>query len=459
LNGSSRKKLYIETYGCQMNVYDSELVVSIMIQNGYELVDEPEQADAIFVNTCSVRENAEQRVWGQLTHFKNLKINNPDLIIGVLGCMAKNLEEGIHQKRPYVNLILGPDSYRKLPELLDSIKPYGSKMQMIQQTIPVLTKRNESVSDYWIDTRLSRSETYDGIFPHHTSRTTAWIAIMRGCNNYCTFCVVPYTRGRERSRTIKNIRDESIEAVQKGFTEIFLLGQNVNSYKDGDHDFAFLMEQVSKVDGVRRIRFISSHPKDFPKHLLKIIADHDTICKHIHLPVQSGSNRILEMMNRTYSREDYLRLIDNIRMILPDVAITSDVIVGFPSETDKDHEDTLNLFRSVEFDAAFTFAYSPRPGTKAYNLTDDVTAEVKTARLSQVIDLQRHMTEMKLKKEVGTVRHVLIEEESKKSAEFYAGRTGKSQTVILPKGNKRIGEYADVRITHAEGHTLFGQPL
>ncbi|MBX7152520.1 tRNA (N6-isopentenyl adenosine(37)-C2)-methylthiotransferase MiaB [bacterium] len=461
-----KKKVYIETYGCQMNVYDSELVAGIMNEMDYELVDQFENADAIFLNTCAIRENAEQRVWGQLTRFKKLKEQRPDLVIGVLGCMAKHLEEQIHAKRPYVNVVLGPDSYRKLPELLKSDRKTSSNVIPIQD-LKIKSNDDFSLSEYrdfhlkdlHIDTKLSRTEVYEAVTPLRFGRVTAWIAIMRGCDNFCTFCVVPFTRGRERSRSVESVIEEVKKAVDQGYTEVCLLGQNVNSYKDNLRDFAYLMERVSDVNGVKRIRFTSPHPKDFPERLLHLIAGRPNICKQLHMPVQSGSNRILDLMNRTYTREEYFELIDKTRTIIPDVAISTDVITGFPTETEEDHESTMDLFRKIEYHSAFTFAYSPRPGTKAYLLQDDVTDEVKSRRLQEIIQLQRSIGLKKIQTEIGREREVVIEEISKKSEQHFAARTSQSLVVVIPRSHYQIGDYLTVRITHAEGHTLFGEPV
>lgn len=454
-----KKKLYLETYGCQMNVYDSELVASIMRDMEYDLVDHYEDADAIFMNTCAIRENAEQRVWGQLTRFKKLKEQKPNLIIGVLGCMAKHLENEIHEKRPYVNVVLGPDSYKKLPGLI---------LQEPDKNTPVTIQNIKDLNNdfglsefrdfkFQIDTRLSRTEVYEDIEPARFNRFTAWIAIMRGCDNFCTFCVVPYTRGRERSRSVDSVVDEAKKAVDQGYTEICLLGQNVNSYKDNGNDFAVLMEKISDVKGVKRIRFTSPHPKDFPERLLYLIAERDNVCKHLHMPVQSGSDRILDLMNRTYTRDEYFTLIDQARKIIPDVAITTDVITGFPSETDQDHRDTLDLFERVQFDAAFTFAYSPRIGTKAYAMPDDVSEDMKSERLHEIMELQRTIGENKIRLEVGKTREVLVEVVSRKSEDHFCAKTGKSQTVMIPRGRFNIGDYVNVKIVRADGHTLFGE--
>ncbi len=449
------KKVYIETYGCQMNVYDSELIAGLMQNMEYELVDSPEDADAIFVNTCSVRENAEQRVWGQLSRFRRLKKIKPDLIVGVVGCMARNLEEEIHSKRPFVNLILGPDSYRKIPQMVRSIEK--KSLTCSEAFKPVKPSGDEQ--PLWIDTELSREELYEDLSPIRFNATSAWIAIMRGCDNFCTYCVVPYTRGRERSRSLRSIVEEVRTAVDKGITEIGLLGQNVNSYNDEGQDFVRLLEAVSDVDGVRRIRFTSPHPKDLSVELIRLIDARDNICKHIHLPVQSGSNRILRLMNRSYTRESYLELVHRIRDIIHDVAITTDVIVGFPGETGEDFESTLDLFRNVRYDAAFTFIYSPRPGTKAFSMTDDVPQAEKSRRITALIELQRGISHSILQQETGKETEILIEEISKKSELEFAGRTGKYQTVIVPDRNFRIGDYVKVRITGTGGHTLFGDPV
>lgn len=454
-----KKKLYLETYGCQMNVYDSELVASIMKDMEYDLVDHYEDADAIFMNTCAIRENAEQRVWGQLTRFKKLKEQKPDLIIGVLGCMAKHLEEEIHKKRPYVNMVLGPDSYKKLPELIrkEPTSNFTSVIPNINDLHNDFSLSEFTDFKFQIDTRLSRTEVYEDIAPSRFTKFTAWIAIMRGCDNFCTFCVVPYTRGRERSRSVESVVDEARKAVDQGYSEICLLGQNVNSYKDNGNDFAVLMEKVSNIQGVRRIRFTSPHPKDFPEKLLYLIAERENICKHLHMPVQSGSDRILDLMNRTYTRDEYFRLIDATRRIISDVALTTDVITGFPTETDRDHEDTMDLFRKVQFDAAFTFKYSPRIGTKAYTMTDDVPEEIKSRRLQEIMDLQRTIGEKKIRSEVGKVHEVLVEDISRKSEEHFFAKTGKSQTVIIPRGPFKQGDYVQVKITRTEGFTLFGE--
>lgn len=451
---NGRKRLYLETYGCQMNVYDSELVTRIMAGMDYELIDDYHEADAIFLNTCAIRENAEQRVWGQLTRFKQLKERRPELIIGVLGCMAKHLEKEIHDKRPYVNLVLGPDSYKKLPEL---IRPESLGLRPADPGEDFSIREFHDLPDLQMDTRLSKTEVYEGVEPLRLGKTTAWIAIMRGCDNFCTFCVVPFTRGRERSRSVESVVEEARRAVDKGYSEICLLGQNVNSYRDGANSFTDLMAKVSDIPGVLRVRFTSPHPKDFPASLLHLIAERKNLSKQIHMPVQSGSNRILELMNRTYTREEYLALIEKTREIIQGVAITTDVICGFPTESEQDHQDTVDLFCRVEFDAAYTFKYSARPGTKANNLPDDVSEEIKSSRLAEIMELQRRVGDRKFREEIGKIHSVLLEDVSRKSADYLFGKTNKAQAVVVPKVNLRPGMEINVRIVRAEGQTLFGE--
>jgi tRNA-2-methylthio-N6-dimethylallyladenosine synthase len=312
---------------------------------------------------------------------------------------------------------------------------------------------------YWIDTELSKEELYEDLMPVRFNVTSAWIAIMRGCDNFCSYCVVPFTRGRERSRSVTSIIQEVRQAVEKGITEIGLLGQNVNSFNDQGKHFTDLMKAVSDIPGVRRIRFTSPHPKDLSVELIHLIAERDNICKHIHLPVQSGSDRILQLMNRSYTRSDYLDLVRVIRSVIPGVALTTDLIAGFPTETDDDHEATMDLYRQVQFDTAFTFIYSPRPGTKAFDMNDDVPSVVKNQRLSELIKIQRHIGLSVLHNEIGNVTEALIEAVSKKSEQEYACRTDKFQTVIIPRQHYNIGDYVNVRLTHTQGHTLFGIPV
>ncbi|MGY8782585.1 MAG: tRNA (N6-isopentenyl adenosine(37)-C2)-methylthiotransferase MiaB, partial [Fidelibacterota bacterium] len=331
------KTYFIETYGCQMNVADSELVESILLDEGFKKALDINLADAIFVNTCAIREQAEQKVHSQLGRYDLIKQKNPDIIIGVLGCMAQNLKEDLLDNRPFVDIILGPDSYRKLPELLN---------------------RKNKDSKSLVDTKLSRYEVYEDLFPNRKNGVNAWVSIMRGCDKFCTFCIVPFTRGRERSRSVKSILDEANQAVQNGYSEITLLGQNVNSYKFEGLKFLNLLEEVAQVPGLKRIRYTSPHPKDMTEDLLRVMAKHDNICNYVHLPVQAGNNRILKRMNRTYTREHFIELSKMIREILPNVGISTDIIVGFPGETNSEFEETLDLMEKVKFDSAFNFKYS-----------------------------------------------------------------------------------------------------
>ena len=420
-----------------MNLADTEVVLSILASAGYEQTTSLRTADVVLVNTCAVRENAEQRVYGRLGDFRRYKKENPGMIVGVLGCMAERLRKDLMQSESHVDLVVGPDEYRRLPELIDGA---------------VNGERGIAV-------RLSRVENYDDIIPLRTEGISAWISVMRGCDKFCTFCVVPFTRGRERSRSMESIVREVEQLVARGFREVSLLGQNVNSYHDGQHDFADLMASVARTDSSMRVRFTTSHPQDMSEKLLQTIAEHDNICNYIHLPVQSGSDRILELMNRTYTRDHYLALVKKIRSVIPAVSLSTDIIAGFPTETAEDHRRTLEVIREVEFDGAFTFRYSPRENTKAWHMGDDVSEDLKLERLNQIIDLQRDISLQKNEEMVGTMCEVLVEGESTKSAEDYCGRTDSNKMVVFPKGTSTIGQYLNVRIDRANSATLFGTVL
>ncbi|MDR3627802.1 MAG: tRNA (N6-isopentenyl adenosine(37)-C2)-methylthiotransferase MiaB, partial [Ignavibacteriaceae bacterium] len=365
-----KNNVYIETYGCQMNVADTELVCGILKGNGYEITTEASDADVILLNTCSIRENAEQRIYGRLGSFKNLKAARPGLVVGILGCMAERLRKELVEDKKIVDVIVGPDEYRRLPELID-VAFSGEK---------------------GIGVRLSRTETYDDIIPYREDGLQAWISVMRGCDKFCTFCVVPFTRGRERSRNLNSIVEELKLLSDRNFKEITLLGQNVNSYKDGVNDFADLLSACALVDRNIRIRFTTSHPQDLSDKLLYTIAENPNICNYIHLPVQSGSNRILGLMNRTYNIEHYLNLINKAKQIVPGVSFSTDIISGFPTETYEDHLMTLDIMQEVKYDGAYMFKYSPREGTKSYKMGDDVPEETKTKRLQEIIDLQHKIS-------------------------------------------------------------------
>lgn len=434
-----KKRVYIETYGCQMNDADSEIVLSVLANEGFEITNSLTKADVILVNTCSVRENAERRVYSRLGQFKGLKKKKPEVVVGVLGCMAERLRSKLTGEKAngvgqIVDISVGPDEYRKLPELVYKAW-HGEKGIAVQ---------------------LSRVETYDDITPLRANGISAWISVMRGCDKFCSFCVVPFTRGRERSRPLASIVKEVQELGQSGFKEVTLLGQNVNSYHDAKYDFADLLKSVASVDSNIRIRFTTSHPKDMSDKLIDTIAEHKNICKYIHLPVQSGSDRILELMNRGYNREHYLRLIERIRKVIPDVSLSTDFIAGFPTETEEDHQATLTLMDEVQYDGAFMFKYSPRENTPAYKMKDDVPDEVKTRRVSEIIEMQNRISRKKNQQDVGKTFEVLVEGESKKSSSQWQGRTDGNKMVIFPKGKFNIGDYIQVSILRANSATLFG---
>ncbi len=431
-----KKSVYLETYGCQMNVADSEVVLSVLNSAGYNRTTELEKADVVLVNTCAVRENAEQRIYGRLGDFKHYKKSNPALVIGVLGCMAERLRKDLIESESYVDLVVGPDEYRRLPELVEGAL----------------------AGDRGIAVRLSRVENYDDIIPLRTDGLSAWISVMRGCDKFCTFCVVPYTRGRERSRSLKSVVQEVEQLSARGFREVTLLGQNVNSYHDDREglDFADLLAAVARVDRSIRVRFTTSHPQDMSAKLIRTIAHHENICNFIHLPVQSGSDRVLKLMNRTYDTRHYLNLVDSIRETIPQASLSTDFIAGFPTETEEDHRMTLDLIRRVGYDGAFTFKYSPRENTKAWHMGDDVPEAVKIRRLNEIIDLQREISNRKNQEMVGQTVEILVEGESKKSDGHLSGRTDTNKTVVFPRSDARVGEYVSVVIERANSATLFG---
>lgn len=431
---ANQRQVYIETYGCQMNLADTEVVLSILAGAGYGQTTSLRTADVVFVNTCAVRENAEQRVYGRLGDFKRYKRENPGMVIGVLGCMAERLRRDLIESESHVDLVVGPDEYRRLPELIESA---------------ITGERGIAV-------RLSRVENYDDIIPLRTNGISAWISVMRGCDKFCTFCVVPFTRGRERSRSFESIMREVENLAARGFKEVTLLGQNVNSYRDERRDFADLMAGVAEIDSTMRIRFTTSHPQDMSEKLLRTIAEHDNICNYIHLPVQSGSNRILQLMNRSYTREHYVNLVDKIRALIRNVSLSTDIIAGFPTEAEDDHRLTLDVMREVQFDGAFTFKYSPRENTKAWHMGDGVLEDVKIERLNQIIDVQREISLRKNQEMVGQVVEILVEGESTKSASDFCGRTDTNKMVVFPKGDSEIGQYLNIRIERANSATLFG---
>ncbi|HIO88521.1 MAG TPA: tRNA (N6-isopentenyl adenosine(37)-C2)-methylthiotransferase MiaB [Candidatus Marinimicrobia bacterium] len=430
------KRYYIETYGCQMNVADSELVASMMEKSGFARSDSEFGANAVFLNTCAIREHAEDKIHSRLGKLRKLKNDNPEMIIGIMGCMAQHVKDNILENKPYVDFVLGPDSYRRIPELL---------------------RRHEETNASVVDTRLSRFEVYENLYPSRQEGINAWVSIMRGCDKFCTFCIVPFTRGRERSCTLESVVEEVQQTVDQGFVEITLLGQNVNSYRHGDARFPELLDAVAQIPGVMRIRFTSPHPQDIDDDMLFVMRDHANICNSVHLPLQAGAERILKRMNRTYTQAQFLALSEQIRNILPGCGISTDIIAGFPGETEEEFGETLAVMEKVKFDSAFTFKYSSRPGTKAAEYSDQIPEKVKKDRLAKLVDLQYKHTLFRNRKEIGKKVKVLVEKESKKSSNEWAGRTDNNKWVIFPKESAEIRDLVDVKIVDAQGVSLFGE--
>jgi len=437
-------KLYIETYGCQMNVNDSEVVAAIMIKEGFQLTSDIEEADLVLLNTCSIRENAEDKIWNRLDYLKGLKKRNRNAKIGIIGCMAERLKERLIEEK-VVDIVAGPDAYRSLPSLVKQLDT-GIKAANVL---------------------LSVEETYADIIPVRLdeNHVSAFISIMRGCNNFCSYCVVPYTRGVERSRNPESILNEAQDIINKGYKEITLLGQNVNSYNwttDNDQiiNFPKLLEKIALINPNIRIRYTTSHPKDLSDELIYTMAKHDNICKHIHLPAQSGSSRILKLMNRGYTREWYLQRIRKIKEVMPECSISTDIIAGFCSETEEDHHQTLSLMEEVEFDFAFMFKYSERSETYAQkHLKDDVPEEIKLKRLNEIIELQNKLSKKSKIQDINKTLEVLIEGYSKKSKKELNGRTSQNKIVVFPQQNFKIGDYALVKIKDCTSATLIGEAL
>ncbi|MBB6004508.1 tRNA (N6-isopentenyl adenosine(37)-C2)-methylthiotransferase MiaB [Arcicella rosea] len=441
----NKKKLYIESYGCQMNFSDSEIVTSILQENGYATTSLFDEADVILLNTCAIRDNAEQKVRNRLKNFTHLKKKRPSLVVGVLGCMAERLKTKFLEEEKIVDVVAGPDSYRDLPNLFEEVEE-GNKA---------------------INVFLSKEETYADISPVrlNSNGVTAFVSIMRGCDNMCSFCVVPFTRGRERSRDVYSILKECQDLLDNGYKEVTLLGQNVDSYKwasaDGTEtvNFAQLLERVALINPLLRVRFSTSHPKDITDEVLYTIKKYENVCNYIHLPAQSGSSRILKLMNRTYDRDWYINRVDKIREVLgEECGISQDIIAGFCTETEEDHQDTLSLIEYVRYDYGYMFAYSERPGTPAAKkLVDDISDDEKQRRLAEIIALQRKISQERNEMSVGTIQKVLIEGDSKRSADFLQGRNDQNKMVILPKGNHQKGDYVNVKITSCSSATLFGE--
>jgi tRNA-2-methylthio-N6-dimethylallyladenosine synthase len=438
------KKVYIETYGCQMNVADSEVVVSILCESGFSRADKIDEATLILINTCSIRDNAEQRIWGRLKDIGHLKRKNNNLKVGVIGCMAERLKEKLLETEKLVDIVVGPDAYRELPSLV-------AEAESGHKAVNVL---------------LSREETYADISPVRMDKNgvSSFVSIMRGCNNMCAYCVVPYVRGAERSRNHESILREVSDLFEAGYREVTLLGQNVDSYRfeSGKNTIGFpwLLERVAAISPLLRVRFSTSHPKDISDELLHTIAAHENICKHIHLPAQSGSSRILKLMNRDYTREWYMDRVSAIRSIIPGCALSTDMITGFCTETEEDHKESLSLMEWAGYDFAYMFKYSERPGTKAARkYQDDIPETVKSERLSEMIALQNRLSARSKKQDVGKVFEILAEGYSKRSDDFLSGRTSQNKVVVFPQGELRKGEYAKVMIERSTSATLIGKMI
>ena len=435
-----QKKFYIETYGCQMNFADSEIVNAILLEKGMNPVSDAELADIILVNTCSIRENAETKVWNRLKEFRGLKAQNKYLTVGVLGCMAERIKDQIIEEEQLVDIVVGPDAYRDIPRLIEEVED-GRKA---------------------VNVLLSLEETYADIAPVRTTGNgvSAFVSIMRGCDNMCSFCVVPFTRGRERSRPLESILNEIRQLSDQGYKEVTLLGQNVNSYKDGNHTFSTLMDKASLLDPEMRFRFSSPHPKDFPDELLYLIAERPNLCNYIHIPAQAGSDSMLERMRRPYTRDQYLQLIEKMKGIIPGLSLSTDIIAGFCGETEEEHQQTLSLMREVEYDLAYMFAYSERERTLAYRkFEDDVPEEVKKRRLSEIISQQMSIQHRRNHDEIGHRHVVLVEGTSKRSEQQMSGRTDTNKIAVFDRNDFEKGDYVEVEITGATSATLIAKPI
>ncbi len=426
---------YIETYGCQMNISDSELMAGILSNIGYQMVNNAETADVILINTCAIRENAEEKVFHRLKHLNSLKRRKPDIVLGVCGCMAQHLRQQIIDAAPFVDIILGPDAYRSLPQAIQTVRS----------------------KDPFVGLKLDKSEDYADLSPIRKDGVRAWLTIQRGCDKMCTFCVVPFTRGRERSIALSKLVDECYQLVHEGFKEVVLLGQTVNSYHDGQNDFGDLLISLNEIDGLERIRFTSPHPSDASEPMISAMASCEKVCQQIHLPLQSGSTRILRTMKRTYTADEYRSLVNRMRKLMPNLAISTDIIVGFCGETEADFQKTYDMMAEIRYDSAFMFKYSDRDGTRAHrSLIDDVAEKVKVERLQLIIDQQYKISRQINQTYIGKVVEVMIEGESKKSSEDFFGKTKSFKTTVFPRRNTKVGETVEVKIHTATAQTLIG---
>lgn len=436
------KKVFILTYGCQMNEYDTELVRSILKDAGYEIIDDELKADVVLLNTCSVRETAHRKVYGYIHDLRFRRKGRP-FLMGILGCMATGLKkELLEDKSLKIDIVAGPDSYKKLPDLLQACSMQHKKDQ--DDTIAY-------------DVSLSEFETYADIYPQREQGVNAWVAIMRGCNNFCAFCIVPYTRGRERSRSTQNILDEIKRLADEGYKQVTLLGQNVNSYHFQGQRFADLLKETAKIKGIERIRFTSPHPKDFPQDLIDMIAHEPKVCKQVHLPLQAGNDRVLALMNRQYTQQNFLDLVARLKKACPSLALSTDIIVGFPTETEEEFQDTMSVMNQVCFDTAFMFKYSTRPNTKAAReMKDDVSEKDKTSRIVRLNQLQTKISLQKNQQSVGQIQKILIERVKDQNSAMSYGRNDANKIVLISQGDEKIGDMIDVRIIAATPHQLKG---
>jgi len=472
--GAARKSAYIETYGCQMNLADGELMEGILAAHGYQIAKSPEEADLILVNTCAIREHAEQRVLGRVGQLNQLKLERPDLLLGVTGCMAQRMGESLLEKAPYVDLVMGPDAYRSLPEVLTELEGGDGRREGIRRfdltrsegagepdsetrrELPVLSMEAAEAPRLAV-LDFQPHENYEGLEVRRASKVSAWVPVQRGCNYRCTYCIVPYVRGDEKNRDPERILDEVREIAAAGTTEVVLLGQSVNSYNHEDWDFARLLRAVARIDGIRRVRFTSPHPNDLTMELIEVMAEEPTVCKHIHLPVQSGHNRTLRRMLRRYTVETYLEQVGLIREAIPGIAISTDIIVAFPGETEEEYEATLDLVREVRFDEGYLYKYSPRAGTPATRLPaeDFIPEEIAQARLERLIELQRSIMAEINESELGQRVEVLVEREARSEGDIL-GRTDRNKMVVFPGSPEEIGDYLTVDLTSTTGPTFIG---
>ena len=428
--------IYIETYGCQMNVADSELVRSILKKDQFAVVEDIADADVIIFNTCSVRQHAEDRVLGRISNEMSRKKQKKNLKIGVIGCMAQRLDKKLNEMNSNIDFVVGVEQYKKLTEIITDLF---------------------DENDFKCNTIVDYNEIYKDIYPIHTGKFNAFVTIMRGCNNFCSYCIVPYTRGRERSRPIEDIINEITKIGEKGFKDVTLLGQNVNSYNYNNVNFAELLKQVNKIDSIKRIRFVTSHPKDLSDEVIQVMAESEKVCEHLHLAMQSGDDEILAKMNRGYTSQHFYDITQKLKKAMPDIAITTDIIAGFPGETNKQFQKTYDLMKKIQFDYAFTFKYSPRSGTKAAEYTDQIPEEVRLIRLQKLIELQQNITTLKYKEQIGKIKEIYVEQVSKKSENEMAGKSRDFKITVFPGDRSLIGKFVKVKIKDAVGWTLKGE--